>query len=128
MLSSNDNPRPWKKDVTKGEWKFYTEPQPNGCPIIGTIRGLMVAQIAHSTKDPSQKDEAIANAHLLTEAGTVLHQTGMTPGELAERVEELTRALRVCKGIIYNCGYSLTRDEARAVYNKVEESVICPTC
>lgn len=47
--------------MTPGEWRYYTEPQPNGCPIIGS-RGLMVAMLAHSVRDVEQAEEAIGNA------------------------------------------------------------------
>ena len=47
--------------MTAGEWRYYTEPQPNGCPIIGS-RGLMVAMLAHSVRDAEQAEEAIGNA------------------------------------------------------------------
>lgn len=46
---------------TPEPWTYYTEPQPNGCPIIGA-RGLMVAMLAHSVNHADQKAEAIGNA------------------------------------------------------------------
>lgn len=38
--------------------------------------------------------EAEANALLIAEAGTVYHETGLTPRQLAERVAELEKALQ----------------------------------
>lgn len=75
-MSANDNPRPWKKNVTGGEWEAtnYGYEQ-------NSVNGKYGQEICSVWKE--------ANSLLLTEAGTVLHQTGMTPGELAERVREL---------------------------------------
>ena len=76
MSANTDNPRPWKKDVLKGEWSHGW----NGdtCAVWGVA--IVIG---------ADKKQKVANAHLIAEAGTVLHQTGMTPGELAERVEYL---------------------------------------
>lgn len=52
---------------TPGPWRFYTNPQPNGCPIVGS-KGLMVAMLAHSVKYADQRDVAIGNAHLIAAA------------------------------------------------------------
>lgn len=56
---------------TPGPWTFYTEPQPNGCPIVGA-KGLMVAMLAHSINHDDQRDTAIANAHLIAAAPMLL--------------------------------------------------------
>lgn len=81
--------RPWKKDVTKGEWESGW----NGhtCAVWG-----VAIVLGFDTK------QCNANRELIAEAGTTLHQTGMTPGELAERVEmleELIKGLR--RGLDY---------------------------
>ena len=52
---------------TPGPWAFYTEPQPNGCPIVGA-RGLMVCMLAHTVNQPEQRGEALANARLISAA------------------------------------------------------------
>lgn len=57
---------------TPGPWQFYTEPQPNGCPIVGDGRGLMVAMLAHSIHYQDQKSEALANARLIAAAPDLL--------------------------------------------------------
>ena len=59
-------------EYTKGPWRYYTSPQPNGCPIVGDSRGLMVAQIAHSVNEPNERDIALANAKLITAAPDML--------------------------------------------------------
>lgn len=61
-----------QKQHTPGPWKFYTKPQPNGCPIVGTNCGLMVAMLAHTVRQPEQADEAIANARLIAAAPDLL--------------------------------------------------------
>lgn len=56
---------------TQGPWEFYTEPQPNGLPIVGT-RGLMVAMLAHSINHEAQRETALANARLIAAAPELL--------------------------------------------------------
>lgn len=56
---------------TPGPWKFSTDPQPNGCPIVGA-RGLMVAMLAHSVNHDDQREIAIANARLIAAAPDLL--------------------------------------------------------
>lgn len=56
---------------TPGPWRFYTEPQPNGCPIVGA-KGLMIAMLAHSIKYDDQHETAIANARLIAAAPDLL--------------------------------------------------------
>ena len=56
---------------TLGPWKFYTKPQPNGCPIVGA-RGLMVAMLAHSINHDDQRETALANARLIAAAPELL--------------------------------------------------------
>mgnify|MGYP001544477645 CR=1 FL=1 len=56
---------------TPGPWRFYTEPQPNGCPIVGA-KGLMVAMLAHSIHQQDQRDTAIANGRLVAAAPELL--------------------------------------------------------
>lgn len=54
-----------------GAWSFYTEPQPNGCPIVGA-RGVMIAMLAHSVNYADQKETALANARLIAAAPDLL--------------------------------------------------------
>ena len=67
---------------TLGPWAFYTEPQPNGCPIVGA-RGLMVCMLAHTVNQPEQRGEALANARLIAAAPELL--------AIAQRVSEWER-------------------------------------
>lgn len=83
---------------TPGPWNFYTEPQPNGCPIVGNSDGLMVAMVAHSVNYQDQKEAALSDARLIAEAGTVFHNTGLSPVQLVEMVKELKAALNLWLG------------------------------
>lgn len=47
-------------------------------------------------KNDNRVEEAEANARLIAEAGTVLHETGLTPRQLAEQRGELLAALKDC--------------------------------
>jgi len=51
--------------ITPWPWRFYTEPQPNGCPIIGNLKGLMIAMLAHSVKEPTHREEGLGNADFI---------------------------------------------------------------
>ena len=57
---------------TPGPWHFSTDPQPNGCPIIGSNRGVMLAMLAHSVNHDDQRGEAVANALLIAAAPDLL--------------------------------------------------------
>ncbi len=57
---------------TPGPWTYYTTPQLNGCPIIGSSRGLMVAMLSHSVNYESQSATAFANARLIAAAPELL--------------------------------------------------------
>jgi len=56
---------------TPGPWDYGWEIQPNGCPTVGH-KGLMVCMVAHSAKDPIQKETALANANLIAAAPDLL--------------------------------------------------------
>ena len=57
---------------TQGPWSFYTTPQPNGCPIVGSNQGLMVCMLAHTVNQQEQRAEALANARLIAAAPELL--------------------------------------------------------
>lgn len=56
---------------TPGPWDYGWRIQPNGCPTVGH-KGLMVCMVAHSAKDPEQKETALANASLISAAPELL--------------------------------------------------------
>lgn len=56
---------------TPGPWDYGWRIQPNGCPTVGH-KGLMVCMVAHSAKEPDQKETALANASLISAAPDLL--------------------------------------------------------
>ena len=56
---------------TPGPWRVG-RPGPNGCHTVGTRRGLMVAMVAHSINVPQQREQALADAHLIAAAPDLL--------------------------------------------------------
>lgn len=56
---------------TPGPWDYSWHIQPNGCPTVGH-KGLMVCMVAHSAKEPDQKETALANANLIAAAPDLL--------------------------------------------------------
>lgn len=94
---------PSKAVFTKGPWHVEECEQ---CPERGRIyvhaRGWLdpkelIAEACRTDRDVDNGDvaEAEANARLIAEAGTVAHETGLTPRQLAERCKELETALRL---------------------------------
>jgi hypothetical protein len=71
---------------TKGAWEqcdpgAYSDFDGDSVVILGDDRRICVVQGSHS--------EAIANAALIAEAGTVANKTGVTPRQLADQRAEL---------------------------------------
>lgn len=95
---------------TPGVWRFYTEPQPNGCPVVGA-NGVMICMLAHSVNYADQAEEAVANARIVAEAGTVHHETGLTPRQLVEQRDALAEALAGLDEAYCRAGTPLSRDE-----------------
>lgn len=73
--------------ITPGPWRFCTNPQPNGCPIVGS-GGLMVAMLAHSVNEPDQKGTALANAALIAAAPEMLAALKEADHTLAMNIPE----------------------------------------
>lgn len=74
--------------TTPGPWMFYTEPQPNGCPIV-CAEGLTVCMLAHNVNYEEQKETALANARLITAAPNLLK-------EYQELLARLKRCSELC--------------------------------
>ena len=107
---------------TPGPWTFYTEPQPNGCPIVGNSKGLMVAMVAHSVNYQDQKESALSDARLIAEAGTVFHTTGLSPVQLVEQKKELLSALLALDLRLRHC-FDLAMD-ASEVYDSFYQDIV----
>jgi hypothetical protein len=67
---------------TAGEWQV--DESRNGFNIRPKGTGYLIAFIDHEWMS-SKYQPAAANAALIAEAGTVLHETGLTPRQLAEQ-------------------------------------------
>lgn len=79
-------PGPWT--VVENSWEVSTV-------SAGSVEVARCYVDCNVTEDTQTEDEAImnANARLIAEAGTVHHETGLTPSQLVERVKELEEAL-----------------------------------
>lgn len=73
---------------TQGEWT--AEPIDGNCCEVMCDSGYYIATCHDGVRSESN---AIANARLIAEAGTVHHETGLTPRQLVERVKELEELL-----------------------------------
>lgn len=56
---------------TPGPWR-HSKGGPNGCPVVGTDRGLMVCMLSHSVNIPTHIEQAKANASLIAAAPDLL--------------------------------------------------------
>lgn len=77
---------------TPGPW--IVSPYADGFEVDGP-GGICIAQ-AQQLKPIRKKedhDQRKANARLIAEAGTVAHETGLTPRQLVDRVKELEELL-----------------------------------
>lgn len=103
---------------TRGPWRFSTEPQPNGCPIVGNSRGLMVAVLAHSINYDSQREEALANARLIAAAPELLEALEECEKALTQYIDASTAMNPVIKQSGHLHPVVKLRDHARAAIAK----------
>lgn len=61
---------------------------------VDTASGSISISWSSNNDSGAREREAEANARLIAEAGTVFHNTGLSPRQLVERVKELEGALR----------------------------------
>ena len=100
---------------TPGKWRFYTEPQPNGCPIVGNEKGLMVAMLAHSINYNDQAAEAVANARLIAAAPELLEALEAC---LATLSDERIGTCTYMEGVDIYSDFRNAADKARAAISK----------
>lgn len=95
---------------TPGPWDYGWEIQPNGCPTVGH-KGLMVCIVAHSAKDPEQRETAFADANLISAAP-----------DLLEALEHCEMRLTAMVGMTDFCANEIQRsiDIARAAISKAK--------
>lgn len=81
---------------TKGPWRAYRDDYHEVWSVEAgdTIADLWRMDEETHSRDPLQEEEAEANAQLIAEAGTVLHETGLRPRELVERVGQMMALLK----------------------------------
>lgn len=75
---------------TPGEWVVSSM---TPCRV-DTLNGAISVSWSSNHDCGAREREAEANARLIAEAGTVHHETGLTPRQLVERVKELERVLQ----------------------------------
>lgn len=92
------------KNATSGPWTVDASDEDAievvGTPAWGCERYGKRGRWSVCTLDDLMGDypkEVKANARLIAEAGTVLHETGLTPRQLAEQRAELLEALCDCR-------------------------------
>lgn len=61
------------KELINGPWQQGTK-GPNGCPIIGNGKGVMICQVAHSVNHEDQRETAESHANLIAAAPDLLEQ------------------------------------------------------
>jgi len=87
---------------TPGPWKYSFEGSDPSWAIVTGQGGAIIANVNSETGPDAVSAPAMrqmpadANARLIAEVGTVYHETGLTPRELAEQVQEL----RKLKGLV----------------------------
>ncbi len=86
---------------TPGPWVVY-----DVNPVIVLADRYSVGGFAVATCHPVRKvtqEQAEANARLISEAGTVHHETGLTPQQMREQRDELLALLKVALTCIGEC-------------------------
>lgn len=102
-----------------------------------TDHAICRLDINHATEESQEADEAqmAANARLIAEAGTVHHETGLTPRQLVERVKELEEALNgllqevdlAGLGTAKDFGWPRVTSAARAALSKALPNTVAET-
>lgn len=62
-----------------------------------------------------------ANANLIAEAGTVYHETGLTPRELVERIKQMKEAFALLGEKLVNMPETLEKQDCYSIINKATE-------
>ena len=99
--ASKPTPGPWFEH-REGFSTVYVEAR---------IGGGMVQEVAACGPTDAGQYQQAANARLIAEAGTVHHETGLTPRQLVEQRNALVAALAGLDEAYCRAGTSLSRDE-----------------
>ena len=84
-----------------GPWVAIRTEAPKGWNIEAREGTYTVAIV----RDGNGRPENARHAFVIAEAGTVLHETGLTPRQLADQRAALLEALRKAQGLIAGVGY-----------------------
>lgn len=108
---------------TLGEWRRVHDHPNESCRasiahIVATSRSESneIATLYCCDIDPEQA----ANANLIAEAGTVYHETGLTPRQLAEQRAELLLLCRTALDAWTGDGPPVVLDDLRAAIARAE--------
>ncbi|MGG4053519.1 hypothetical protein ABEW79_17910 [Delftia tsuruhatensis] len=99
--ASKPTPGPWFEH-REGFSTVYVEAR---------IGGGMVQEVAACGPTDAGQYQQAANARLIAEAGTVHHETGLTPRQLVEQRDALATALAGLDEAYCRAGAPLSRDE-----------------
>lgn len=77
---------------TPGPWRWWTSCSFNRLSSDATGKDGDVLRAVKYSDDVCGIEGSEADMDLIAEAGTVYHETGMTPRQLADKVEQLDRA------------------------------------
>jgi hypothetical protein len=91
----------YKLNVTKGKVTVSNYNERSECFELNA-NDLVGNMIAKTTFSDKYKEEAQANATLITESFNVLHDSGYTPSELLAQNKELLDALKDANSFIYD--------------------------
>ena len=105
-------PGPWVAVGSGGPWEQRIS--------IRAAHWGTVAAVGVDPSLPHWDGPQRANARLIAEAGTVAHETGLTPRQLVERVKELEEALRLADYLLAgaNMDRAIVESKARAALSK----------
>jgi hypothetical protein len=87
-----------KAKPTPGEWMTEAEYRDGSPYVIYAPGSIKIADLRESGAEaPETDDEFDANANLIAEAGTVYHETGLTPRQLLDQRNALWDAVENIK-------------------------------
>ncbi len=114
-MKAKPTPGPWLMDSRDEENRKYPETVV-GYPIFSIVNGdeRLVACVCNQWVTNKSVDEFTKNVELIAEAGTVYHETGLTPRELKNKLDVATGLWQ-----------SIERDKAdlRTNFNKLVEAL-----
>lgn len=99
-MTNKPTPGPWHVDAIGQIFRDGIGPQPRICFADGPAG-------KHPWEETPTEEEKAANCALIAEAGTVYHETGLTPRQLLNQLEASTAANGANCGIIASLRFQL---------------------